>query len=311
MHHGDLGWFSKMWPSVECLRTGCIVPAIYRNGANMPFDEHAIDQWVVIGGGSRGFGLIIAQQLAARGKKLVIIGREAEQLNTVTTQLLSQGASEVKTFAVDLCKANEQADEELVKCQKFCQENSIGLCVAAVGKSDRGFLESISASELKNAFDINVVSSLQLIQCALPGLRKAKGQIALIASLAGVIATPGMGAYAITKSGQVALARQLRQELSGVGVTLLCCGPIARDDAGARYSELAAERSLPEHLRAPGGGVRLKGLDPVRLADRLLKAAVEGKKELIVPWKAKLLMSISAFFPSLAELIINKLYSKR
>jgi short-subunit dehydrogenase len=183
--------------------------------------------------------------------------------------------------------------------------------VAAVGKSDRGYLDSITANDLKYAFDINVISSLRLIQCALPGLRKAKGQIAVIASLAGLIARPGMGTYAITKSGQVALARQLRQELSDVGVTLLCCGPIARQDAGSRYSEIAAERSLPEHLHAPGAGVKLKELDPQRLAERLLKAAVARKKELIVPGKAKLLIAISAFFPSLAELILNKLYSKR
>jgi hypothetical protein len=72
---------------------------------------------------------------------------------------------------------------------------------------------------------------------------------------------------------------------------LVCPGPIAREDAGQRYA--AAAPDIPATAQAPGGGARVKAIDPAELAAAILRACEARKPELIVPAKARLLFAIS------------------
>ena len=87
-----------------------------------------------------------------------------------------------------------------------------------------------------------------------------------------------LGAYPVSKFAVAAYTHQLRLELGpqGLHVLLVCPGPIARPDAGQRYSGEAAD--LPASAQKPGGGVRLKGLDPDELARRFSGPASAGSR---------------------------------
>ncbi len=287
-----------------------MVPRIIRFGDMMIIDQRWRNQWVVVGGGSRGLGLAIAKRLAACHSNIAVIGRDQEQLQRSKADLLELGANAVETFSIDLTRTPETDDDQVVAFQELCDRQSIALCVAAVGKSDRGFLQSLTATDLHDSFSTNVVSSLQLGQWTSLSLRRCNGQIVFIASIAGLAVPGGMGAYSITKAAQIALARQFRRENPGIGVTLVCTGPIARGDAGSRYEHLANDRDLPEHLNAPGGGVRITALDANVLAERILMEAAERKSEMIIPWKVRVLLAVSAFFPTLADRLVARSFRK-
>jgi len=127
------------------------------------------------------------------------------------------------------------------------------------------------------------------------------------------VPAPGMGGYSIAKSALTAMSRQLRVELADVGVhvMLVCPGPIARTDSGTRYDKLAEQRGLAEGAStAPGGGVKLKALDPKTLCQRILDAAYRRKYELVTPVKASLLAGISNLWPRLADWILKKYMRK-
>jgi len=155
----------------------------------------------------------------------------------------------------------------------------------------------------------NLVCTWTMTHIALESIKQARGCIVNIGSLAGLVAAPGMGFYSIAKSALTAMTRQLRLELSrsGVHVMLVCPGPIARQDQSARYEKLAAERGLTDSSStAPGGGVKLRLLDPVMLCNKILDAANRRKKELVIPRKAAWLSAIASLSPNLADWILSK-----
>jgi len=134
----------------------------------------------------------------------------------------------------------------------------------------------------------------------LPGLKRARGTVVDIASLAGILAGPGMGAYSLSKHALVGMHRQWRMELheSNVHFMLVCPGPIERDDGGDRYSQLVEARNLDSKMSKPGGGVRLNRLDPERLAKKVVDAAAQRKVELVIPSKARWLVALMSLCPS-------------
>jgi uncharacterized protein len=126
-----------------------------------------------------------------------------------------------------------------------------------------------------------------------------------IGSLASLVVAPHLGAYPATKFALAAYTRQLRLELEprGLHVLLVCPGPLRRADAGNRYDHLAGD--LPESARLPGGGARLRSIDPVRLGDQIVNACQRRIPELIVPGKVRWLAALSQLYPRAADWLIR------
>jgi short-subunit dehydrogenase len=144
-------------------------------------------------------------------------------------------------------------------------------------------------------------------RAGLPHLLQTHGHVVHIGSLAAKTASRFLGAYPASKFPLAAYAQQLRMELGpqGLHVLLVCPGPIRRDDAGSRYDAEAG--NLPPEARQPGGGVKLKGIDPDWLAHRILVACERRQAELIVPGRARLLFALSQLWPSLGDWIITRM----
>jgi len=85
---------------------------------------------------------------------------------------------------------------------------------------------------------------------------------------------------------------------------LVSPGPIARDDADERY--VGQNGNVPPSALRPGGGSRLKAIDPHRLAEKILAACRRRRPELVVPAKARLLFALSQFWPTFADWILQK-----
>ena len=266
------------------------------------------EDWAVIAGGSRGLGFSLAKQLAQQAARVAIIGRDAVQLQRSAEELTELGSTEVRTFACDLARSLEDPESQSKSLQQFCQSSKIGLAISAIGQSDRGYLDGIGLHDLQSAMAINVFTALQFSRLLRRNLAASSGRLVHIASISGLAAAAGLGTYCISKAGLIAMSRQMRQEYcsDGISVTLICTGPIARVDANTRYESLKQTRNLPERLSAPGGGVKINSLDPDRLSQQILTAAAARTKEVVVPRKVRLLVAVSAFFPTLADRLIRK-----
>jgi short-subunit dehydrogenase len=261
------------------------------------------DKVVLVTGGSAGLGRVIAESFGKRGAKVVIAARDVEKLDAAARQMRSAGCS-VTAIAADVTQ-QQQVDSLFAKT--IGEFGKLDVLVNNAGRSSRGEALATSPDEFRELFELNFLSLVRCTQAAAPHLIQSKGHLVNIGSLAAKTVSRFLGAYPASKFPVAAFSQQLRYELGpqGVHVLLVCPGPIARDDAGQRYDEQA--RDLPGSARKPGGGVKLKGIPPDKLARLILRACERRRPELVVPAKAKLLLAISQLWPSLGDWIIGKM----
>jgi NAD(P)-dependent dehydrogenase (short-subunit alcohol dehydrogenase family) len=276
----------------------------------------------VISGGSSGLGRHLVLALARAGAHIAIVARDRDRLLATRTEALEAGAASVRIFSLDVCqpmdpqpidpprtKIEPATDaDDLPSWNAFISSSPCDLLINAVGRSDRGLLNKLTADDLAKQFEINVLSALHMTQSCWGSLEQSCGVVTNIASLAGILAGPKLGGYCIAKHALVAMHRQWRSEAIGGSVhfLLICPGPIDRDNSQERYADLIQARGLDAEVAKPGGGVQVRRLDPAELSQRILLAAQARELEVIVPGKAKWLAALMPLWPSWADRILRK-----
>ena len=184
-----------------------------------------------------------------------------------------------------------------------------------VGRSGRGEILKTDAAALREYFDANVSSAVEITQAVADDVAAARGHLVYIGSLAGKLVTPFMGSYCVAKSALAAYVDAVRLELSprGVHVLLVSPGPIRRDDddpraaaAADRYAADVTEAGLPAEALRPGGTAALRQIDPDTLARQVLAACGRRRSELVVPWKAGLLAGLIEWCPEWGRRILAR-----
>lgn len=300
-------------------------------------------QWkgksAVVCGATAGLGRAFAVELARQQvRRLVLVARSEEGLQALRAELLDRFADlDITCLSADL---REKAQVEQACELLHSHGATVDLLIQAVGQSDRGRLVDLTSRRLTELMEVNVLTSVHAIQCFRPLLRRISGSadsgsmektggtgtparstgelggtgrsarstIVLIGSLASLFAPRFLGGYAIAKHGLAALAQQARLELAeeGIHVLLACPGPIDRDDGGTRYDRLARDADLPEAVRQPGGGAKIRGLDPQRLVRDILTAAAARQPQIIRPRKARWLHWLSAISCTWGDRLLRK-----
>lgn len=265
-----------------------------------PVVPWARDKVVLITGGTSGFGFALAEVCAASGARVAIVGRDISRLEAAVSRLRATGA-EILGISADLSR---DTDAERMVSEVVARFQRLDLLVNNVGKSARGLATETSPEQFTELWQANFLTAVRATQGALPELRRSRGHVVFVGSLASKAAARYLGAYPASKFAVAAYAHQMRLELAGDGVhvLLVCPGPIARSDAGQRYDEQAG--NLPESARRPGGGVKLRGIPPHELAQGLLLACERRSPELVRPRYARWLFAIAQLWPRLADAII-------
>jgi len=261
------------------------------------------DKVALVTGGSQGLGLAIARALVMGGAHVVITARNQEQLGAAAAAL-STTDRKCGWLPADV---TQQDQVEALIAQTVQMHGRLDTLVNCAGKSGRGEIAATTTEQFRELLELNFLAAVRCTRAALPHLLATRGHVVQIGSLAGKSASRYLGAYPASKFPLAAYCQQLRLEMGpqGLHTLLVCPGPIRRDDAGSRYDEAAGD--LPLAARKPGGGVKLKGIDPAWLAGRILTACERRQAELIVPARAKLLFAIAQLWPSLGDWIVGQM----
>jgi short-subunit dehydrogenase len=234
------------------------------------------------------------------------VARGKEPLEAAAEDLRRRGG-EVIPFAGDVAWQEDVDHLEATVREKF---GRLDLLCNCVGRSTRGAVLDTAPEDFQQQLEVNFLAAVRTTRALAEMLLNSRGHIVNIGSLASKVAARYMGGYPASKFALAAYTQQLRLELAdkGVHVMLVCPGPIARDDAGRRYA--ASSAGVPAEAQAPGGGARVKAVDPDKLADRILQACERRKSELVVPSKARILFAISQLSASFGDWLLRRSTSK-
>ena len=264
--------------------------------------EYWAQKVVLVTGASSGLGRAIATAFAAAGASLVLAARDARRLESAALELrpLTKDVLDIPTDVTD-----PQQVERLFY-RAIDALGRLDVLVNCVGVSNRGRALDTTPEEFSRLLETNLLSVVRCTRAAAPHLLQSKGHLVNIGSLSGKTASRYLGAYPASKFALAAYTQQLRLELEpeGLHVLLVSPGPIARDDAGTRYQDQAGE--LPASARQPGGGAKIKGIDPQKLAQAILRACQRRRPELVMPRRARLLFALQHLWPRLGDWLLRK-----
>lgn len=261
------------------------------------------DKVVVVTGGSAGLGRAIGRAFVEAGARVTLIGRDQDRLQQAVDELNGGGQVRCWGVAADVTQ-EEVAGGAIDRVRR--EQGAIDVLVNNVGRSARGRLLEVTPAELRDLWECNFLSLVHCTRAAAEALEASRGVVVNLGSLAAKSAARFLGGYAPAKFAVAAYSQQLRLEWAerGVHVLLVCPGPIRREDGGNRYDDQAS--GLPESARRPGGGVRLRGIDPAALAVKILRACERRQPELVVPGKARWLFAIQQLWPALGDWILRR-----
>jgi len=270
----------------------------------------------LITGGSAGLGFVISQELLRAGYCVVIVGRSPERLAEAVGKLDPDGRlagtfpenHRIAALPCDL--ADPMAVEQLLS-EVGKLFDRLDVLVNCVGASDRGMIETLDPERAEFLFRQNVITALLCSQKAIPALQISGGVIENIGSLASKVGARYIGGYAIAKHALAGMTQQLRLELEpkGIHVCLVSPGPIRREDSGQRYQ--ASVEGLPAQAAGPGGGTRVRGIPPEKVAGAVLAAIRHRKPDVILPRYLRLLIMVGHALPRLGDWLLLKLTSPR
>lgn len=239
-------------------------------------------QVAVITGAAGGIGKGLAQEAGARGLRLVLSDIDGQRLTALAEELAAQG-TEVATLVADVGDPQQVESLLALAQQRF---GGVDLLFNNAGVMQTGFSWEITAVQWQRMLDINLRGVINGIRSFVPLLLKQgrPAHIVNTASLAGLISSPMMGPYTVTKQAVVALSETLHYELAmvqaPVAVSVLCPGPVASDIMASNHSAGAAAEQLDALLDS---SIR-QGMAPRELA-REVFAGIEAGRFWLLPHK--------------------------
>ncbi|MBN1855022.1 MAG: SDR family NAD(P)-dependent oxidoreductase [Pirellulales bacterium] len=265
----------------------------------MPYWQKKI---VLITGGSSGLGRAVAGMLSGHGARVVIAARNQERLSRVVDSLQALGG-DVAGISTDL---TQQKDVDQLFARVHDRYERLDAFFQCAGRSARAPVLETSSEDFMESMQVNFLAAVRCIPVAVPHLMPTGGHLVLVGSLASKAALPYHGGYPASKFALAAYAQQLRLFLrpKGIHVMLVCPGPIAPFEGDQHIVEKIG--NIPEEALRPGGGAKLRAIDPNRLAARILTACVKRRPELVIPRRARLLFALSAIAPRFGDWLLQK-----
>jgi NAD(P)-dependent dehydrogenase (short-subunit alcohol dehydrogenase family) len=189
----------------------------------------------LVTGGSSGIGLAIARMLRDEGFDLTLASRTKEKIEAAAAGL------DATAIAADMSKEDDcirVVAEHVDRC------GGLDVLVNSAGLGIAGTVESLQAKHVDLQLGVNLRGLLLVSREAIPHLKRSRGWIVNLASIAGTTATPGLTVYGATKAAVIALTRSQNAELDGDGVRAIAICPGFVDTPMAEWSGLAPEEMI-------------------------------------------------------------------
>ncbi len=242
-----------------------------------------------ITGAASGFGLALAEHLAAEGWALGLADLNGEVLSAVAERLEAAGV-QVHSFAFDVADAGAF---EAAASQFLAATGGIDVVINNAGIAVAGAMEETSVADWEAIIGVNLMGVVHGCRLFIPAMKEAgAGHLINVASAAAFAAGPRMASYNATKAGVLALSETLYGELREAGVDVSVVMPtFFQTNIGKAQRSTEVERAITERL------LRKSKHTAAEVAAHVLEAAGKRKVYILFPREAWKMWQLKRFFP--------------
>lgn len=251
---------------------------------------------VLITGGSRGLGLLLAREFAAQGARLTLLARDAAELERARAELAANGA----VVQVVVGDVREPADGARAVAQTVAAYGALDVLVNNAGIIQAGPLDVMTEADFEQALATHFWGPLQLTRAALPQFRRqGGGRVVNIASIGGVVAVPHLLPYSASKFALVGLSDGLRAELARDGVLVTTVIPGLMRTGSHVNAQFKGQHRKEFAWFALSDALPFTSMDGQRAARQIVAACRAGAPLLVVTWQARAAILAQALAPGL------------
>ena len=202
------------------------------------------DRVAVITGAASGIGAALARHSVAEGMRVVLADMDESRLSRLAQELGDSGASVIAVIT-DVAR---DVDVAALADAAFDRFGQVDILFNNAGVLISGFSWERSVADWQWILNINLMGVIHGVHSFVPRMlaQKTPGHIVNTSSLAGLLSSPLMGPYSVSKQAVVALSETLHYELASIEsrlkVSVLCPGPVATGiaDSGSERERAAA-----------------------------------------------------------------------
>ncbi|XP_026737312.1 uncharacterized protein LOC113500651 [Trichoplusia ni] len=179
---------------------------------------------VLITGASSGIGADTAIEFAKLDAKLVVTGRNKDNLEKTAKECELRSPSKLTPLSV-VANVDKETDIERLIKETIDHFGQLDVLVNNAGIMGVGSIENTSLEQYDSIMTTNVRGPYYLTMLATPHLVKSKGNIVNVSSVAGLRSFPGIVAYCTSKAALDQFTRCVALELAGKGVRVNAVNP--------------------------------------------------------------------------------------
>ena len=257
---------------------------------------------VLITGGSRGLGLVLARHICARGGNVALIARDAEELARAKTDLATR-PNTVMTIQCDLLDSEQIQAAVRRVIDRF---GKIDILINNAGIIEVGPLEHLMREDFERAIRLHFWAPFELISQIVPEMRIwGGGRIVNISSIGGKVAVPHMASYSASKFALTGFSDAIRAELARDNIHVTTVAPGLMRTGSHVNAKFKGRHDDEFAWFAASAGAPLISMNADRAARKILAACRRGQPSLTLTFATRKIILGNALFPNLTGYLMK------
>jgi len=251
-------------------------------------------QVVLITGGSRGLGLLLAREFGREGCRIVICARDAEELKAAQEDLEMRG---IEVLAIPCDVSNETEVGRLID-EATAWFGRVDTLVNNAGVIQVAPIQNMAVEDFEHALSVMFWGVLHPIMAVLPQMiERRAGRIVNITSIGGKVSVPHLLPYDCAKFAAVALSEGLRAELWNSGIRVTTIVPGLMRTGSHLNASFKGQREREFTWFGLSASLPLVSISAERAARQIVAAAKRGESERILSAPAHIIAWMHGLFP--------------
>src|SRR5437016_6162890 len=264
------------------------------------------DKVVLISGGSRGLGLVLARHICEQHGKVVLIARDREELARAKADLAVRGG---KVLTVD-CDLLDRAQIHAAVRTAIDRLGKIDILINNAGIIEVGPLDHMNREDFDCAMQLHFWAPYELVSQVVPEMRLwGGGRIVNISSIGGKIGVPHLAPYGASKFALTGFSDAIRAELARDNIHVTTVAPGLMRTGSHVNAKFKGKHDAEFAWFSAGAGAPLISMDADRAARKIVVACRRGQPSLTLTFGARGAIVANALFPNLtgsAMKIVNR-----